>query len=100
MWIPKGRWDHLYGICCLFEITNGVKQGCVLAPTLLSLMFSTTLRDALNESEAGIDIRYRYDGSLFNLRRFQVKNKVSTDMHNDFLFADDCAINATSERDM
>ena len=26
-----------------FPVTNGVKQGCVLAPTLFSMMFSTML---------------------------------------------------------
>ncbi|BHF68844.1 hypothetical protein SprV_0301188500 [Sparganum proliferum] len=29
-----------------FAVTNGVKQGCVLAPTLFSLMFSAMLMDA------------------------------------------------------
>ena len=29
-----------------FPVTNGVKQGCVLAPTLFSLMFSAMLTDA------------------------------------------------------
>ncbi|VDL89588.1 unnamed protein product [Schistocephalus solidus] len=28
-----------------FAVTNGVKQGCVLAPTLFSLMFSAMLMD-------------------------------------------------------
>nr|VZI24730.1 unnamed protein product [Spirometra erinaceieuropaei] len=30
----------------VFAVTNGVKQGCVLAPTLFSLMFSTMPMDA------------------------------------------------------
>ncbi|VDM05850.1 unnamed protein product [Schistocephalus solidus] len=29
-----------------FAVTNGVKQGCVLVPTLFSLMFSAMLMDA------------------------------------------------------
>ena len=29
-----------------FEVTNGVKQGCVMAPTLFSIMFSAKLMDA------------------------------------------------------
>ncbi|VDL88985.1 unnamed protein product [Schistocephalus solidus] len=29
-----------------FAVTNGVKQGCVLAPALVSLMFSAMLMDA------------------------------------------------------
>ena len=34
-----------------FPVTNGVKQGCVLAPTLFSLMFSAILTDASNRED-------------------------------------------------
>lgn len=47
-----------------FEVTNGVKQGCVLDPTLFSLMFTAMLTDAFSENDPGIDIRYRADGGL------------------------------------
>ncbi len=83
-----------------FSVTNGVKQGCVLAPTLFSFMFSAMLTDAFSDSDVGIGMRYKYYRSLFNLRRLQAKTKVSTDTINDFLFADDCALNASSEADM
>ena len=83
-----------------FAVTNGVKQGCVLAPTLFSIMFSAMLSDAFRDKDMGINIRYRMDGSVFNLRRLQAKTKVSEDSINDLLFADDCALNATSEADM
>ncbi|BHF78356.1 hypothetical protein SprV_0602146900 [Sparganum proliferum] len=33
----------------VFTVTNGVKQGCVLAPTLFSLMFSAMLMDAYRD---------------------------------------------------
>ena len=36
-----------------FPVTNGVKQGCVPAPDLFSIMFSAMLTDAFNEEEAG-----------------------------------------------
>jgi hypothetical protein len=45
-----------------FQVTNGVKQGCVLAPTLFSMMFTAMLADAFSETDPGIDIRYRTDG--------------------------------------
>lgn len=83
-----------------FSVSNGVKQGCVLAPILFSLMFSAMLTDAFKDADVGIGINYRTDGSVFNLRRLQAKTKVSTDTINDFLFADDCALNATTEADM
>ena len=83
-----------------FPVTNGVKQGCVIAPTLFSMMFSAMLTDAFREANPGLDIRYRTDGRLFNLRRLQAKTKVHVDKLRDFLFADDCALNAGSAEDM
>lgn len=83
-----------------FPVTNGVKQGCVLAPTLFSLMFSAMLTDAFRDSGMGIDLRYRTDGKLFNLRRLQAKTKVLTDTLREFLFADDCALNTATEANM
>ena len=56
-----------------FPMTNGVKQGCVLASTLFS-MFSAMLTDAFQDGDNGIPIRYRFDGKLFNLRRLQAKS--------------------------
>ena len=53
-----------------FEVTNVVKQGCVMAPTLFSMMFSAMLMDAFQESNTGFPVRYRFDGNIFN------KNKI------------------------
>ncbi|BHF85746.1 hypothetical protein SprV_1002891800 [Sparganum proliferum] len=44
-----------------FAVTNGVKQGGVLAPTLFSLMFSAELMDAYRDERPGIRIAYRTD---------------------------------------
>ena len=63
-----------------FEVTNGVKQGCVIAPTLFIMMFSAMLMDAFQDSYTGFPIRYRFDGNIFNLRRLHVKTKVQTDV--------------------
>ena len=48
-------------------ISNGVKQGCILAPILFSIFFSIMLREAKDDLPGGIYIRFRTDGSLFNL---------------------------------
>ena len=80
-----------------FEVTNGVKQGCVLAPTLFSMMFSAMLMDAFQDSDTGFPIRYRFDGNIFNLRRLQAKTKVQTDVLDELLYADDMDKNANTE---
>ena len=40
-------------------VSNGVEQGCVLAPTLFRLMFSAMLNDAFCAERVGVDISYR-----------------------------------------
>nr|VZI27122.1 unnamed protein product [Spirometra erinaceieuropaei] len=41
-----------------FAVTNGVKQGCVLAPTLFSLMFAAMLMDDYRDERPGIRPAY------------------------------------------
>ena len=64
------------------------------------MVFSAMLSDAFREGDIGVSFRYRTDGSLFNLRRLQAKTKVREDTARNFLFADDCALNASTESDM
>nr|VZI03307.1 unnamed protein product [Spirometra erinaceieuropaei] len=72
-----------------FAVTNGVKQGCVLAPTLFSLMFPAMLMDAYHDERPGIRIAYRTEGYLLNQRRMHFQPRVSTTTVNELLFADD-----------
>ena len=74
-----------------FPVSNGVKQGCVLAPTLFSIMFSAMLMNAFRDTDVDISISYCTNSSVFNLRRLQTKTKVISDTVHDFLFANDCA---------
>nr|VZI50559.1 unnamed protein product [Spirometra erinaceieuropaei] len=83
-----------------FAVTNGVKQGCVQAPTLFSLMLSAMLMDAYRDERPGIRIAYRTDGRLLNQRRMNFQSRVSTATVHELLFADDCALNTTSEEEM
>ena len=47
-----------------------MKQGCILAPTLFTIFFSMMLHRATEDldDDDSVYIRYRTDGSLFNLR--------------------------------
>ena len=66
-----------------FGITTGVKQGCVLAPTLFGLFFAVMIRDVVNEIDEkhqdGILIRFRHDGRIFNLSDLKAKTKTRTE---------------------
>ena len=52
-----------------FDIRSGVKQGCVLAPTLFGIFFALLVRHAFGTASEGICLRTRSDGRLFNLGR-------------------------------
>ena len=80
-----------------FPVTNGVKQGCVIASTLFSMMSSAMLTDAFQDGYNRIPIRY---WKLFNLRRLQGKSRVQTEVLDEFLFADDMAKGAPTEEKM
>ena len=77
-----------------FPIVNGVKQGWVLAPTLFNILFSKMLKQAIEDldDEDAVYIRYRFGGSLFNLRRLQAYTKTCEQLVQDLLFADDAAL--------
>ena len=51
-------------------------------------------------SDNGIDIRYCSDGSVFNPKKLQAKTNVKTDIVNQFLFADDCTLDAATKTNM
>ena len=83
-----------------FNITNGVKQGCVLAPSLFGIYLTAVIQEALGNNNRGIYIRYRSDGKLFNLSRLRANTKVRRELVKELMFADDCAIAAHTEQDI
>ncbi|KAL8572218.1 hypothetical protein ACOMHN_049394 [Nucella lapillus] len=80
-----------------FPIKSGVKQGCVLAPTLFGILFSLLLCYAFSQSEEGIYLRTRNDSSLLNHARLRAKTKVRKVIICEMLFADDAALKAHTE---
>eukprot|EP00795_Rhopilema_esculentum_P006896 gene6896-12505_t len=83
-----------------FQVTNGIKQGCVLAPMLFSIMFTALFSDPFRSIQSGIQMQYKTDGKLFNLHCLQAITNVKVSVLQNFLFADDCALNASPEYDM
>ena len=80
-----------------FPVTSGVKQGCILAPTLFSMMFSATLTDSFRLGDIEVNLKFRTDGKLFNSRKLKAKTKVKKDIARDFLCANDCGLNAGTQ---
>ena len=52
-----------------FAIANGVKQGCVLAPTLFSIFLSAMLEEAFKDMGDGIYIQSRQNADFFTVSR-------------------------------
>ena len=83
-----------------FNINTGVKQGCVIAPTLFSIFLAAFISLAAVDQAKGVGIIYRTDGELFNMRRLKAKTKVKATSMVDLQYADDCAIAAHTEADL
>ena len=83
-----------------FDITNGVKQGCVLAPVLFNIFFTCVLNYALKDLNQGLYLKYRHDGSLFDLCDQSAKTKTNQKLILETLFAEDCALMAHTESDL
>ena len=71
----KGQVKHTGSLSGSFLISNSVKQGCFLAHTLFSIFFSIMLSEAKEDLPDDIYIRFRINGSLFNLRRLLERTK-------------------------
>jgi len=83
-----------------FNVTNGVKQGCVLAPTLFSIFPSAMLDEALRDMGDGIYIQSRQSADRFNVARFRAKTKITRIPMRELLFADDIALVAHFAEEM
>ncbi len=80
-----------------FLVSSGVKQGCVLAPTLFGIFFSMLLQYAFKDCHEGVYIHTRTGGKLFNIARLRAKTKVTEVLIHEMLFADDAALTSHTE---
>ncbi|XP_046863472.1 uncharacterized protein LOC124457235 [Xenia sp. Carnegie-2017] len=83
-----------------FAVSTGVKQGCVLAPTMFSFYLAAMLEVAFEDTREGIYIQTRHDGNLFNASHFKAKTRTTRQLVRDMLFAYDCALVAHSAAEM
>ncbi|XP_045503538.1 uncharacterized protein LOC123700381 [Colias croceus] len=79
-----------------FKVCRGVRQGCVLAPTLFGIYFSLMLRAAFSDDHQGVHLHTRTDGRLFNISLLKSKKHREDLFVDNLLFADDAALLANS----
>ena len=60
-----------------FQVDTGVKQGCIIAPTLFSIFIAAILHLTGNQLPQGVEIMYRTD-RLLNINRFRAKGRSTT----------------------
>ena len=78
-----------------FEVRNGLRQGCTLAPTLFNIYFSAMVADWCNRSSCvGVSVLYKHGRKLVGDRT--AKFRLSEMRVTESQFADDVALYATS----
>ena len=83
-----------------FVISNGMKQACVLVPIKINLFFTGVPTHAVRDIDHAVYLRYRLDGSLFDLRHLSVNAQTPERIFLDVLFAYDCVLMAHKESDL
>ena len=83
-----------------FSVTNGVKQSCVLDPTLFVIFLSAMFDEAFRDMGDGVYIQSKQRVDLFNVAHFRAKTKTTRTLMRELLFADDSALVAHSAEEM
>ena len=61
-----------------FGVKSGVKQGCILAPTVFGIFFTLLLKHAFSSSTDDVYLHFRSDVCLFNISRLLARAKTTT----------------------
>ncbi|XP_076068428.1 uncharacterized protein LOC143040871 [Oratosquilla oratoria] len=72
------------------EITFGLKQSCVLAPTLFALYLAAMMYDIPSDNP-DVDNRYKLESGLFNLAKFRSKQITTIKSVTELQYADNNA---------
>ena len=83
-----------------FNVNNSVKQGCIPVPVLLTLFLTIVLNHAPHDSTHGVYLRYKLDGSLFDMGRLNARTRTLERLIMEALLADDCTLMAQSEHEL
>ncbi|KAJ2944193.1 hypothetical protein O0L34_g18171 [Tuta absoluta] len=83
-----------------FGVNRGVRQGCVLAPTLFGIYLSALLLSAFENCDVGVHLHTRTDGRLFNIGLLKSKRLRLDLIARELLYADDAALVANSENEL
>ena len=74
-----------------FNISDGVKQGCMLARVLFNLFFTCVLYYSIRDLDTRVYLRYQLDSSLFDLQHLAEKKRTLEQLISEALPADKCA---------
>ncbi|XP_063382206.1 uncharacterized protein LOC134668695 [Cydia fagiglandana] len=83
-----------------FEMRRGVRQGCVLAPTLFGIFFSLLLKAAFSNNQQGVHLHTRDDGKLYNISLLKSAKHREDFFVDSLLFADDAAFVTNSAAEL
>lgn len=83
-----------------FPVSSEVKQGSVVASTLLGIFFSMLLQYTFKDCREGVYIHTRAVSKLFNITPLRAKTKVTHVLIRKMLFADTAAFTFHTEDDL
>ena len=83
----------------LFELGNGLKQGCVIAPALSSIFPSMVLSDAFIDSTQRVWTQNRLKVKLFNVIQYNSARKTKNILERELMFTDYTAFAVHNHQD-